>query len=55
MIDEPMLRSSQTVHVSCIKISTISKQTEMSFHLSLVTGEYHQVHPICAYYPNGLK
>ena len=33
---EPMLCSTQTVHLSCIKISTISKRTEMSFHLSLV-------------------
>jgi hypothetical protein len=35
----------QTMHLSCIKISTISKQTEMSFQLSLVTWEYHPVHP----------
>ena len=41
----PMVRSVQTVHLSCVKISTISKQTEMSFHLSLVTQEYHRVRP----------
>jgi hypothetical protein len=35
----------QTVHLSCVKISSISKWTETLFHLSLVTLEYHQVHP----------
>jgi hypothetical protein len=40
-----MTRSAQTVHLSWIKISTISKWTETSFHLSLVTQEYHRVHP----------
>jgi hypothetical protein len=44
-IFEPMVRSAQTVHLSCGKISTISKQNEMSFHLSLVTSEYHRVRP----------
>jgi hypothetical protein len=44
MISEPMVRSAQIVHLSCVKISTISKQTELSFHLSLVT-EYHLVCP----------
>jgi hypothetical protein len=34
-IYKPMIRSAQTVHLSCIKISTISKWTETSFHLSL--------------------
>jgi hypothetical protein len=29
-ICEPMLRSVQTVHLSCVKISTISKRTEQS-------------------------
>ena len=36
-ISEPMVRSAQTVHLSCVKISTISKQTESIFHLNLVT------------------
>jgi hypothetical protein len=35
----------QTVHLSCFKVSTISKQTKMSIHLSLVTYEYHRVRP----------
>jgi hypothetical protein len=39
-----MVCSAQTVHLSCVKISTISKQTEMSFHLSLITSKHHQVH-----------
>ena len=30
MIYEPMLRSTQTVHLSCFKISTISKRSELS-------------------------
>jgi hypothetical protein len=41
----PIVHSSQTVHLSCIKISTVCKQTKLSFHLSLVTLEYHRVHP----------
>ena len=32
---EPMVRSVQTVHLSSIKISNISKQTKMSYGLSL--------------------
>jgi hypothetical protein len=32
-----MVRSTQTVHLSCIKISTISKWTKRSFQLCLVT------------------
>jgi hypothetical protein len=30
MIFEPIVRSTQTVHLSCVKISTISKWTELS-------------------------
>jgi hypothetical protein len=37
MIFEPMVRSAQTVHVSCVKINIMSKQTETSFHLSQIT------------------
>jgi hypothetical protein len=39
-----MVCSVQTVHLSCVKISIISKRTEMSFHLSPITSEYHPVH-----------
>ena len=35
----------QTVHLSCIKISTISEQTKLSIHLSPLTQEYHRVRP----------
>jgi hypothetical protein len=44
MISEPMVCSVQTVHLSCVKISTISKRTKMCFRLSLITLEYHRVH-----------
>jgi hypothetical protein len=37
MIYEPMVCSVQIVHLSCVKISTIFKQTKTSFHLSLIT------------------
>ena len=35
--------SMQTIHLSCINISTISKQTEPSIHLSPFTQEYQHV------------
>ena len=35
----------QTVHLSYIKIRTISKQTEPRFHMSLFTKEYLRVRP----------
>jgi hypothetical protein len=38
-----MVRSIQTVQLSCIKISTISEQTKSSLHLSLFNYEYHRV------------
>ena len=31
MISEPMVRLAQTVHLSCVKFSTFSKQTESIF------------------------
>jgi hypothetical protein len=30
MISEPMVHSTQTMHISCVKISTISKWTKIS-------------------------
>jgi hypothetical protein len=36
-IFELVVCSAQTEHLSCVKNSTISKQTETSIHLSLVT------------------
>ena len=38
---EPMIRSTQTVHLSCVKISTISKRGELSLepsHLGVPSG-----------------
>jgi hypothetical protein len=43
MIFKPLVCLAQTVHQSCVKISTISKQTDSSFHFSLVTYEYNLV------------
>jgi len=43
---EPMVRLAHIVHLSCVEINTISKQTETSFHFTHVTYEYHQVHQI---------
>jgi hypothetical protein len=40
-----MVQLAQTVHLPCTETNTISKQTERSFHLSLVTQEYHPMHP----------
>jgi hypothetical protein len=40
-----MVRLAQTVHLSCVKVRTISKQIESSFHLSHITKEYHCVRP----------
>ena len=45
LISKHLVCSMQTVHLSCIKISTISKQTEPSFHLSLFIQEYQIVRP----------
>jgi hypothetical protein len=45
MIFEPMVHSTQTVHLSCIEINTISNQNETSLHMTLVTYEYHRVCP----------
>ena len=45
MFSKPMACSAQTMHLSCVKIRTTSKWTKTSFHLSLVTKEYHRVRP----------
>jgi hypothetical protein len=45
MIFEPMVCLTQTVHLSCVMVSTFSKWTKTRFHLGLVTLEYHRVHP----------
>jgi hypothetical protein len=43
MISEPMVRSSQIVHLGCGKINTISKWTETSLHLTNVTYKFHWI------------
>jgi hypothetical protein len=43
-ISEAMVQLAQTVHLSCTETNTVFKRTETSFHLSLVTQEYHPVH-----------
>jgi hypothetical protein len=45
MISRPVVHSTQTVHLPCTEINTISKQTKTSFHLTHVTLEYHRVRP----------
>jgi hypothetical protein len=44
MISEAMVHLTQTVQLSCTETNTVSKRTETSFHLSLVTHEYLPVH-----------
>jgi hypothetical protein len=43
MISEPMVCSVQTLHLSCADINTIPTQTEMSFHITHGTKEFHRV------------
>jgi hypothetical protein len=45
MISRTLVHSTQTVHLSCTEINTISKQTKTSFHLTHVTLKYHRVRP----------
>jgi hypothetical protein len=41
MIYEHVVRSVKTMQLCSVKISTISKQTKLSIHSSLITEEYH--------------
>jgi hypothetical protein len=45
MISVAMVQLAQTVHLSCTDTNTVSKRIETCFHLSLITQEYHPVHP----------
>jgi hypothetical protein len=45
MIFEHVVCLAQTMHLSYVKISTISKRTKTSIDLTLVTKEDHQVRP----------
>jgi hypothetical protein len=42
-IPMPVVHSAQTVHLSCIEINSISKQTKAGFHLTHVTYLFHRV------------
>jgi hypothetical protein len=42
IISKPMVCLGQTVHLSCVKISAISKRTKMRFHMGFVTKDYHR-------------
>jgi hypothetical protein len=44
-IYEALVHLVQTVHLPCTETNTVSKRTETSFHLCLITQEYHPVHP----------
>jgi hypothetical protein len=43
VISEPVVHSAQAVHLSCLRINTISKRTDTSFYLTIVTYKYHRV------------
>jgi hypothetical protein len=43
MIFKSMVRSSQTMHLSCAEINTISKYTETTFYMTHNTQEFHLV------------
>jgi hypothetical protein len=40
-ISKPIAHSTQIVHLSFVEVRTISKATEMSFHLTHITYEFH--------------
>jgi hypothetical protein len=42
---EPIEHLAQTMHLSCLEINNISKQTKMIFHFICATLEYHLVCP----------
>jgi hypothetical protein len=45
-IYEPIVRLTQTEHISCSDANTVSKQIETRFHITHITSEFHQVPPI---------
>jgi hypothetical protein len=45
MTSKAMVHSSQTVHLPCVRMSYIFERSRSSFHLSLLTKEYHWVRP----------
>jgi hypothetical protein len=45
MISKPMVRSVQTMHLSCTDTKTVTKRTEMRFHTAHVTYVFYRVRP----------
>jgi hypothetical protein len=45
MLSEPMVRSVQTMHLSCTDTKTFSKWTKMRFHTAHVIYEFYRVCP----------
>jgi hypothetical protein len=45
MISEPMVYSAQTMHLSGIKIVTISNRNEIRFYMTHITKQFHHVRP----------
>jgi hypothetical protein len=45
MISMPMVRSLQTLHLSCTNTNTVSKWTKTRFHTTHITYELHRVRP----------
>jgi hypothetical protein len=45
MISMPMVRSLQTLHLSCTDTNTVSKWTKTRFHTTHITYEFHRVRP----------
>ena len=45
MMSKPVVCLAQTVHLSCTNTSTASKQTEMKFHMTHITLEFHRMRP----------
>jgi hypothetical protein len=45
-IYEPMVRLTQTEHLSCTDANTVSKQIKTRFHMTRITMEFHRVPPI---------
>jgi hypothetical protein len=50
-VSMPVVHLAQTMHLSCAETNTISKRTEISFHLTYITSKYHQVCPKPFPYP----
>jgi hypothetical protein len=45
MIYEPMVRLTQTEHLSCTDANTVSKRTKTRFHTTHITYEFHRARP----------